>query len=138
MADIKIWKIWNIYHNKSLQHLPAPQAQDESFCNNFVNNLVQKYILSVQFGEVGESEEELADSIEQGKAVIPDRLIFDHHHDMVEEFVNRFLHPAHLKEGGGIVPLIEESIDLPFCIDECLIEILLGRFGEEGRIDPLP
>jgi len=26
VADIKIWKIWNIYHNKSLQPLPAPPS----------------------------------------------------------------------------------------------------------------
>ena len=51
-----------------------------------------------EFGEVGDSQEELADFVQQGKAIIPDCLILDHHHDLIEEFINRFLHLGHLEE----------------------------------------
>ncbi len=80
----------------------------------------------------------MADSIEQGEAVIPDGPIFNHHHDAVEKVVYRLLHMGHLQECGGIVPLAEMKTDSFPGLKKRLVEVLLRRFREEGRIDPFP
>ena len=55
-----------------------------------------------EFGKVGDSEEELADLIQQGQAIVPNDFILDHDHDLVKERIDGLSHLGHLKDSRFI------------------------------------
>ncbi len=59
-----------------------------------------------EFGKIGDSEEELADPVQQGEAIVSNLFILDHDHDLIEECIDGLSHLGHLKDCRFVGPLL--------------------------------